>query len=268
MNLLFDTYLVKIALVKEMLGTNPLDPNVMDNHIIDRQRKLISEKSEINKAINKYYKALEISDERKDLELGGLRKTIEELWGKEFSDNEFNELVETGFKKLKETMSELDDKGTTCFFRNPETGEVCIGSHMILGFLKASGESIAKTLPKKNGTVLQSATYTNGIINQHVKITPDLIDASNDIVRDSWNNPVYLQRSLRAMTAQGPRISLAKSEQLPKDTTFQFEINVLKNSPLTEEHITTMLSYGQIKGLGQWRNAGHGSFEVVEFGRK
>jgi hypothetical protein len=94
-----------------------------------------------------------------------------------------------------------------------------------------------------------------------------MLIASHDVKRDEEGNIDYLQRSLRAMTAQGPRVSLAKSEVLPEGTTFSFTIEVLDNSPLKEEHIKEILSYGVLKGLGQWRNAGYGRFEVIEFSK-
>jgi hypothetical protein len=38
---------------------------------------------------------------------------------------------------------------------------------------------------------------------------------------------------------------------------------VMKNSPLTREVLESLLSYGQLKGLGQWRNAGYGTFTYI-----
>jgi hypothetical protein len=67
------------------------------------------------------------------------------------------------------------------------------------------------------------------------------------------------------MTAQGPRVALAKSEQLPKDTTFSFEIKVMEGSEINEDILRKVLAYGELKGLGQWRNASWGSFRVLEF---
>lgn len=271
-----EKYNVKIALMKEMLGTNPNGLDVMDKHIIDRQRKLIAENSSVNKAINKYLDAKTISEERGQIELKSLRIRVEELLGRELSTEEFETLKDgdlKAFKDLKETMGELEEKGITCFFRNPEgqkEGErapICIGNHMILGFMKAAAESICRTKATKKGTVLQSAGYTQSIINQHVNIFPEFLNSSKDIKRHEDGSINYLQRSLRAMTAQGKRISLAKSEVLPGDSTFDFTIETLSNSPLKEEHIKEILSYGQLKGLGQWRNAGYGRFTVVEFSK-
>jgi hypothetical protein len=266
-----ETYKVKIALRKEMLGTNPLDPNVLDRHIIERQRKLIADKSPINKAINKYLDAKDISDDRCKLELDALRSTIENTLGHSISDDEFEILKEGDSKKinsLKESFSELESKGVTVFLRALDNNnQVVIGSHMILGFLKAAAEGIGSTVAKKPGKIFHSIAYTQGVINQHVSIEPDLIPASQDIKRHDDETPYYLQRSLRAKTAQGPRISLAKSEVLEAGTVFDFEIQVLKNSPLKENHIEQLLNFGQLKGLGQWRNAKFGQFEVIEFGK-
>jgi hypothetical protein len=62
------------------------------------------------------------------------------------------------------------------------------------------------------------------------------------------------------MTAQGPRVSLARSEQVDAGTTFSFTLKVMQNSPLTETVIRTLFDYGEISGFGQWRNAGNGTF--------
>jgi hypothetical protein len=137
-------YNVKIGLLKDMLGTNPNGLDVMDQHIIDRQRKLIAENSTVNKAINKYLDAKSISEERGALELKSLRIRVEELMGRELTQEEFETLKEGDlqkFKDLKETLEELDGKGITCFFRDAELNDegrskVCIGNHMIMGFLK------------------------------------------------------------------------------------------------------------------------------------
>jgi len=262
---IFNVYKIKIKLTSQMLGTNPIDVNVMDKHIIDRQRKLISENSGINKAINKYFMAKDIEGEEEELQ--ALRGKIDEMLGTPLTDEEFQDLKEGKFKKLsdlRESMKELDEKGITCFFRNPANGKVCIGSHMILGFMKAAGEAISKTLPKKNGTMLYSASYTSSIINQHCSVATKFIDSSIDIDRDEDGNPVYLQRSLRAMTAQGPRVSLAKSETIPEGAEFEFDLRVMKNSPMTSEVIDTLFSYGVMTGIGQWRGSGgKGQFDVV-----
>ena len=66
------------------------------------------------------------------------------------------------------------------------------------------------------------------------------------------------QRPLRASTPQGERIAIANSETIPAGAVIEFEIH-----SLTEDHedlIREWLDYGELRGLGQWRNSGKGRF--------
>ena len=67
-----------------------------------------------------------------------------------------------------------------------------------------------------------------------------------------------LERPLRAQTAQGERVSLAKSYIAPVGTQIAFDV-ILMNSTL-EPLLREWLDYGLMRGLGQWRNAGYGRF--------
>ena len=73
------------------------------------------------------------------------------------------------------------------------------------------------------------------------------------------------QRPLRAQTAQGERVSLASSDEIPAGATLTFDILCLD-----ENHVPAVkewLDYGALRGLGQWRNSGKGRFtweEVTE----
>lgn len=131
---------------------------------------------------------------------------------------------------------------------------------MIYGFLKAAAEAIGRTLPKKNATVLHSISYTQSLINQHVRCEQKFITFDKDIRKNEDGSTSYLQRSLRAMTAQGPRISLAKSEVIDEGAKLTFTLKVLMGSPITEETLKTLFEYGEFVGLGQWRSSGHGMF--------
>lgn len=257
---MFDEYEVEITLTRDQLATNPCDPNVMDSHIIDRQRKLIQEKSGLQKDVNKYLDQLPIAKEKGEAEVENLIDRLQELLGEEFTSEERKLAAQGKLERLKENFKELDMKGTTVFFWNKEKDLPQIGDHMILGFLKAAAEAICRCEKPKKGTMLRSASYSSSIINQHIKIKEQFITFDKDIARDENNHPKYNQRSLRAMTAQGPRVSLAKSEVVPAGAKLRFTLRLMKNSPCTFEHVTKMFDYGQIMGLGQWRNAGHGQF--------
>ena len=70
------------------------------------------------------------------------------------------------------------------------------------------------------------------------------------------------QRPLRAQTAQGERIALARSETVPIDTTTLIEIVTLSENTL--KLVRQWLDYGIYHGHGQWRNSGKGRFEWKE----
>lgn len=71
--------------------------------------------------------------------------------------------------------------------------------------------------------------------------------------------PITLnQRPLRAETMQGPRVTLACSEQVPEGSTMSLELVSLSDSIMSEELIREWLEYGAVKGFGQWRNASFG----------
>jgi len=67
------------------------------------------------------------------------------------------------------------------------------------------------------------------------------------------------ERPLRAQTAQGERVSIARSEEVPPGTKLQFTILVLDKKLM--KNVEQWLDYGALRGLGQWRNSGKGRFE-------
>ena len=260
---MFDLYKYKLEFLRPVLGTNPLDPYVLDTHIIDKQRKLILEKSKVNKEINKYLDQLQITDERKEEEINAIFAKLEELSGVSITSEEKIEALAGNLESLRETFKSFDFKGTTVFYWDKKTEMPCLSDHMIYGFLKASAEAICRTKTTKKGTVLQSASYTQSLINQHVRCEERFIIFSKG-VKMTKDHIDYLQRSLRAMTPKGPRVSLVKSEQIEEGATISFTLKVMEGSPLKKDHLDKMFSYGELSGIGQWRNAGYGQFRVVE----
>lgn len=144
-----------------------------------------------------------------------------------------------------ETLPEALEKGTTAFHKL--NGQPIYYDYQVKGFLKEAGSVF-------NG--LRNVKNLRSKIENLVFVTP------RQIVLNTPEAAVidFLERPLRAMTAQGPRTSLARSEQLPEGTWFECDLEVY-NGPISEPLLTDLLSYGARKGLGQWRNGGHGRFE-------
>ena len=72
-----------------------------------------------------------------------------------------------------------------------------------------------------------------------------------------------IERPLRAMTMQGPRVTLARSDYVSAGKVLDFEIGLMPHKEITWALIDSLLEYGQVMGLGQFRNGGYGRFEVV-----
>ncbi len=68
----------------------------------------------------------------------------------------------------------------------------------------------------------------------------------------------HCQRPLRASTAQGDRVALANSEEVPAGATVEFEIKMWSDDH--EALVREWLDYGIYSGIGQWRNSGKGRF--------
>lgn len=66
------------------------------------------------------------------------------------------------------------------------------------------------------------------------------------------------QRPLRGQTAQGERIALAHSETVQAGSQITFTVKCLVDTQM--KVVREWLDYGEMRGLGQWRNSGKGRF--------
>lgn len=135
------------------------------------------------------------------------------------------------------------EKGMTGFHQD-ENG-IYVMDYFIKGYFKSTGNAYKEILKIKN---LQS------------KITNFLFIYPRRILLKNKPDGV-IERPLRAMTAQGPRVSLAKSEFVGEGTRFQFVIGLLPHGEISWKKVEAVMDFGsECIGLGQWRNAGNGQF--------
>ena len=148
-----------------------------------------------------------------------------------------------------------EKRGLTVFLRDKK-GSVVLCDYVIKGFLKEAATALKHELGIANA---------KSKIDNLVLITPAYLT----ICRDGEPLDVTdydLERPLRAMTMQGPRVSVVASECIEPQWSIRFTVNMLdnektpKSAALTMEAIEEMLSYGEFKGLGQWRNGQNGRF--------
>ncbi len=146
---------------------------------------------------------------------------------------------------------ETESRGWTGFYED-DAGHPSLMDYQFKGFLKNAGNVLKAALKVPN---LRSH------VNDTVFVNPryiQLAEKPDDV----------LERPLRAMTMQGPRVSLVRSDLINPGKQYSLELQVLEGSKVTEDVLKGILSYGELSGLLQWRNAGYGRFKVVSFAKK
>ena len=162
----------------------------------------------------------------------------------------------------KDASDELDalpddsDAGKTVFLINPRTGALCVQDYMIRGTIKAALEALVDETGIK---------MPRGKVDRYLFVAPRMID-----LRRPGGGPITepdgtLERSMRVMTMQGPRIALACSEMID-EWACDVELALVKNGgtrlskALTWDAVEEALDYGRLCGIGQWRNGSYGRF--------
>lgn len=143
------------------------------------------------------------------------------------------------------TLPEALEKGTTVFHKHE--GAPVLFDYQVKGFIKEAGRVL-------NGRATGNVKALRSKVDANIFVSPRMIPLN-------CAGPIdFLERPLRADTPQGPRVALARSEQLPSGTSFACVITLLEGE-VKEAVLRDMLDYGALKGIGQWRNGGYGSFE-------
>ena len=140
-------------------------------------------------------------------------------------------------------------KSTTVFMRT-EKGEPYIMGYHIKGFFKDACGMLRRSETGPSAALKAFKKEIDGLIF----VTPRKIVAEIP----AGATVGICTRPLRAQTAQGERVSLARSETLPAGTVFRFEVVLLRGELF--DAMEEWLDYGAYRGLGQWRNSGKGVF--------
>lgn len=146
---------------------------------------------------------------------------------------------------------EVESRGWTGFYED-EAGRPILMDYQFKGFLKNAGNILKGALKVPN---LRSHVNDTVFVNPRYIILADKPDG-------------VLERPLRAMTMQGPRVSLMRSDKINPGKLYDLEIQLLEGGKVTEEVLRALLGYGELSGLLQWRNGGYGRFEVISFNKK
>lgn len=148
-------------------------------------------------------------------------------------------------------VDDVAKKGMTVFPRNAD-GNPILFDYQIKGFFKDSTGCLRKVPGTKSSKIKAYKKAIDGLLFVSPRMIP--LNLSGELGT--------CERPLRASTAQGERIALASSETAPAGTTVDIQINCLTKDmyDLAKE----CLDYGELRGIGQWRNSGCGRFRWQE----
>ncbi len=189
----------------------------------------------------------------------GTTPALKSIWQNHIASKQAKSLKKQGLteEEIKEEIKELLDgvpgdeemleTGLTTFMQDGEGYYVT--DYFVEGFLKS-----AALVMREWGTLKQLRSK----VRQDLQVTPRKI-----YVAKPDAELAIVERPLRAKTAQGERVSIARSHAVPAGTILDFQIRSWKGI-ITKSCLADILEYGQKEGLGQWRGGGYGRFAVVE----
>ena len=146
---------------------------------------------------------------------------------------------------------EVADKGMTVFPRM-EDGTPFIWDYQVKGFFKDAAQMMKKVPGSASSQIKAFKKEVDGAIF----VFPRKIKLN--FPKGVPQVAGVCQRPLRASTAQGERVALASSETVPAGTTLDIVVKFLNKADM--EACCEWLNYGELRGLGQWRNSGKGRF--------
>lgn len=133
-----------------------------------------------------------------------------------------------------------------------DDGTPFLYDYMVKGFFKDSCGGLRKVKGSESSKIKAYKKEIDKLIFVEPRRIPLLLDG--DLTE--------CQRPLRAQTMQGERVSLAISEEAPAGTAIEFYI--VMRCPEHEKAVREWLDYGELSGIGQWRNSGKGRFRWEE----
>lgn len=151
-----------------------------------------------------------------------------------------------------EEPEEEEEKTWTGF--HTENGQPFLYGYVISGFFKETCSALRRDADWLSKGLRAHKKVIDGLV--FIEPRKIMLDLNGQQVDKSENFPN--KRPLRGQTAQGERISIARSHSCPPGTSIEFVILVL--GVVTEALLREWFGYGALKGLGCWRSASWGRF--------
>ena len=152
-----------------------------------------------------------------------------------------------------ETVPVDENKGWTGF-HSDEQG-LFVYDYLIKGALKNAANVLKDSLKQKN---LRSK------FDNCVFVFPRKVRILGDQDAPLMKPDGIVERPLRAMTMQGPRVTLARSDSVNVGRKMRFEIRCIETDQIKEMRKTldACMEYWQLCGFGQFRNGSYGRATV------
>ncbi len=150
---------------------------------------------------------------------------------------------------------QVEERGTTIFTRDKD-GNPVIWDYQIRGYFKGTCGALQRSKGRKTKFLSSSIKAYHKDMYAKVYVFPRMIRINPP---DESEEKIGInQRPLRANTAQGERVALASSEELPAGS--WCDIEILLHDKTIWPMVMEWLDNGVFSGLGQWRNASYGRF--------
>lgn len=144
-------------------------------------------------------------------------------------------------------VDEVIEKSMTVFPRD-KNGNPIMWDYQIKGFFKDTCGMLRKVPKTLSSKVKAYKKEIDGLVFVSERQIPIKFDG---VIGNC-------QRPLREQTAQGERISLANSGTIPTGSMIEFTVKCLVD--ICVDIVCEWLDYGELRGMGQWRNSGKGRF--------
>jgi hypothetical protein len=160
------------------------------------------------------------------------------------------------------TLPVEQDKGATGFHSN-ESG-LFVYDYVVKGFVKEAGNTM-KELVGHNGKKGEAGTPAlRSKLDNYLFVFPRRVYIMSEAGEIVTEPDGVFERPLRAMTAQGPRVTIARSDMVNEGVHLDVTFRLLPHREINFDLIEELLDYGQLKGLGQFRNGSFGRFTWEE----
>lgn len=160
-----------------------------------------------------------------------------------------------------ESLPDALEQGTTVFHRFPlphgwadwheDDQVVGLYDYQVKGFLKHAGQVFNGQIQVRGKPLRALRSKVGNLVFLSPRRIPLHVPGDEGID--------IIERPLRAQTARGERVALARSEVLPEGTWFEAGITVYPGE-ISEAVLVALLDYGYHQGIGQWRSGGYGRF--------